>query len=177
MICILADMYPNCEIYILSLDTDVFLLAIHLYQKLSPKLVIRTGNAPDIRDIDFGKVYNSLSAKRSEGILGWHSFTGCDQTARFYGKLKNHFNKTFKSASLEVLESLGYLGTDTSEPSQVTAQGLHQFVINTYSKNSNVTSLSELRWKLFSQNQKSIENLPPTKNALHCKILRSHYIT
>ena len=51
MICILADMYPNCEIYILSLDTDVFLLAIHLYQKLSPKLVIRTGNAPDIRDV------------------------------------------------------------------------------------------------------------------------------
>ena len=24
-----ADMYPNCEIYILSPDTDVFLLAIH----------------------------------------------------------------------------------------------------------------------------------------------------
>ena len=34
-----------------------------------------------------------------------------------------------------------------------------------------------MRWKLFSQNQKSIENLPPTKDALHCKILRSHYIT
>ena len=85
----------------------------------------------------------------------------CEQAARFYSKLKNNFYKTFKSASPEVLESLGYLGTDTSE----------------YSKNSNVTSLSECRWKTFSENQKSIENLPPTKDALHCKILRSHYIT
>ena len=127
--------------------------------------------------MDIGKACNSLSAKHTEAILGWHSCTGCDQTARFYGKSKNDFYKTFKSASPEGLESLGYLGTDKSEPSQVIVQGLHQFVIDTYSKNSNVTSLSELRWKLFSQNQKSIENLPPTKDALHCKILRSHYIT
>ena len=87
----LADMYPNCEIYILSLDTSVFLLAIHFYQKLSPKLVVRTGNAPDIRDIDIGKVCNSLSAKHTETVLRLHSFTGCDQTARFYGKSKNDF--------------------------------------------------------------------------------------
>ena len=78
-----ADMYPNCKIYILSADTDVFLLAIHFYQKLSPKLVFRTRNAPDIRDIDIGKACNSLSAKHTEAILGWHSFTGCDQRARF----------------------------------------------------------------------------------------------
>ena len=171
-----ADVYPNWEIYILSPDTDVFLLAIYIYRKLSPKLVFRTGNARDIRDIDTGKVCNSLSANYTVATLGWHSVTGCDQTARFDGKLKNDFYKTFESASPEVLESLGYLGTDTSESSQVTVKGVHQFVIDTYSKSSNVTSLSEFRWKIFSQNQKSIENLPPTKDALHCKILRSHYI-
>ena len=93
-----------------------------------------------------------MSAKHAGAFLGWYSFTGCDQTARFYGKSKNDFYKPFKPASPEVLESLGYLGIDTSEPSQVTIQGLHQFVIDTYSKNSNVTSLSELKWKLFSQN-------------------------
>ena len=119
----------------------MFLLAIHFNRKLSLKLVFRTGNAPDIRDIDIGKFCNSLSAKHTEAILGLHSFTGCDQTTLCYGKLKNDFYKTFKSARLEILESLGYLGTDTSEPSQVTIQGLHQFVIDTYPKNSNVTSL------------------------------------
>ena len=129
----------------------MFLLAIHFYRKLSPKLLFRTGNALDIRDVDIGKVCNPLSAKLTEAILGLHSFTGCDQTARFYGKSKNDFYKTSKSASPEVPESLGYLGTDTSELSQVTVQGLHQFFIDTYSKNINVTSLSELRWKLFSQ--------------------------
>ena len=119
---------------------------------------------------------NTLS-EHTEAILGQNCFTRCDQTALFYGKSKNYFYKTFKSASSEVLESLGYLGTHTSEPSQVTVQSLHQFVFGTYFKNSNVTSLSEMRRKLFSQNQKSIENLPPTKNSLHYKILRSHYIT
>ena len=74
-----ADIYRNCEIYILSPDTDVFLLAIHFYRKFSPKLVFRTGNASNIRDIDIGKVCNSLSGKHTEVILGWHSFTGCDQ--------------------------------------------------------------------------------------------------
>ena len=97
-----TDIHPNCEIDILSSDTDVFLLAIHFYLKFSPKLVIRMGNAPDIFDVDIGKVCNSLSAKNTEAILGWHSFTGCDQTARFYGKLKNNFYKTFKSESAEV---------------------------------------------------------------------------
>ena len=154
----------------------MFLLALYFCQKLSPKLVFQTGNAPDIRDIDIGKVCNSLSAKRTEAILGWHSFTVCDPTAQFYCKSKDDFCKTFRSAP-EVLESLGYLGTNMSEPSKVTIQGLHQFIIDAYSKSSNVTLLFKLRWKLFSQNQKSIENLPPTKNALHCKILRSHYIT
>ena len=69
----------------------MFLLAIHFFRKLSPKLVFRTGNAPDIRDIDIGKVCNSLSAKHTEDILGWHSFTGCDQTAWFYDKSNNDF--------------------------------------------------------------------------------------
>ena len=100
-----ADMYPNCEIYILSPDTDVFLLAIHFYRKLCPKLIYLTGNPPNSRDIDIGKVCNSLSANHTETILGWHSFTGCDQTALFYGKSRNDFYKTFKSASPEILES------------------------------------------------------------------------
>ena len=59
----------------------MFLLALYFCQKLSPKLVFQTGNAPDIRDVDIGKVCNSLSVKRTEAILGWHSFTVCDPTA------------------------------------------------------------------------------------------------
>ena len=104
-------------------------------------------------------------------------FTGYDQTAQFYGKSKNFFYKTFISATPEVLESLGFLGTDMSEPSQVTVQGLHQFDIDTYSKNSSVTLLSELRWKLFSQTQKVLKIYPQLKTTCTAKILRSHYLT
>ena len=33
-----------------------------------------------------------------------------------------------------------------------------------------------MRWKFFSQSQNSIEYLTPTKDALHYKVLQSHYI-
>ena len=62
--CILIVKFVNYH------HTLMFLLAIHFFRKLSPKLVFRTGNAPDIRDIDIGKVCNSLSAKHTEDILG-----------------------------------------------------------------------------------------------------------
>ena len=71
-------MYPNCEIYILSLNTDVFLVVIQFYQKLSPKLLFWMRSAPDICGIGFGEVSNFLSAKHFEAILGWHSFTRCE---------------------------------------------------------------------------------------------------
>ena len=44
-------------------------------------------------------------------------------------------------------------------------------------KQGAIETIADLRWKLFSQNQKSIENLPPTEDALYCKILRSHHMT
>ena len=56
-----------------------------------------------------------------------------------------------------------------SEPSQVTVQGLHQFDIDTYSKNSSVTLLSELRWKLFSQTQKVLKIYPQLKTTCTAK--------
>ena len=97
-------------------QAHVFLIAIHFYRKwiFSEFLIFWTEGVPDLRVIDIEKVCNSLSAKHTETILGWHLFTECDETARFYIKSRIYFNKAFKSPSPEVLKSLGYLGTDTS---------------------------------------------------------------
>ena len=110
-----ADMYSNCEIYLLPPST-----CVSNCHSLLPQVNfwwicnILDGRFPDLRVIDIEKVCNSLSAKHTETILGWHLFTECDETARFYIKSKIYFNKTFKSPSPEVLKSLDCLGTDTS---------------------------------------------------------------
>ena len=50
------------------------------------------------------------------------------------------------------------------------------FLFQGYKKVSlDVTSLSNLRWLVFSKYQYEATQLPPTTSALKCKVCRSHY--
>ena len=50
------------------------------------------------------------------------------------------------------------------------------FLFQGYKKVSlDVTSLSNLRWLVFSKYQYEAKQLPPTTSALKCKVCRSHY--
>lgn len=141
--------------------------------------MFRNGKAPNVRDISVGKIYEYLGPEISEGILGFHSFTGCDKTSQFYGKSKTELYKTFSNSHIEDLSAFIHLGQDTNIPSGDVIEGLHRFIIKAYLKQASVriTTIAELRWQMFNKNEKSIENLPPTVETLYCKILRCHYIT
>ena len=47
----------------------------------------------NLREIDIGAAYEALDPKHSSAILGFHAFTGCDQTGKFYGKTKAFVGK------------------------------------------------------------------------------------
>ena len=119
---LVCDMNPFCEVYISSPDTDVFILLIHFYPHLCPATTFWTGKAPNIRDIDICKIYESLGPKHADAILAFHTFTGCDQTVRFYGKSETEFYKTFKNANIECLTPFINLGQDISMPSDDTVK-------------------------------------------------------
>ena len=54
---------------------------------------------------------------------------------------------------------------------------VQRFVINMYSKSSPLTDVNDARMEIFCQKNQSMENLPPTKDALLQHTRRSIYQT
>ena len=80
---------------ILSPDTNVFLILIAFYESL-PFVTYFS--------IEAALYVGVLDVKLSAAILGFHVFTGCDQSGRFSGKTKLSWWKSFSTAYAEILE-------------------------------------------------------------------------
>ena len=100
-----ATMDPFKEVAIFSPDTDVFLLLVHYQPNLCSKTVFRTGRGQDVRDIDIKSAYKAIGSERASALLGYHSITGCDFTAKFNGKSKASTWKRFFSSSDDILQA------------------------------------------------------------------------
>ena len=107
-------------------------------------------------------------------MLGFHSFSECDQRSKFNGYSKLSCWKLFRSSNESILEAFRALGENLS-PS--TYDGFENFVIDLYCPKRPLTilNIAELRWNVFSKFQYESEKLPPTKSTLREKILRPHY--
>ena len=79
--------FHECIIY--SPDTDVFLLLVHYFPELSLATKFQTGKGDQNRTIDVGTCYEAIGPSRAAAILGFHTFSGCDQTGKFCGKSKS----------------------------------------------------------------------------------------
>ena len=88
------------KLIVCSPDTDVLLLLIFFYQELCTHTIFRTGSGNRIPD-NIGLVYEMLGEEKCKALLGLHYFTGCDQTAKFYGKTKLSCWKTFLNSNNE----------------------------------------------------------------------------
>ena len=164
-----------------SPDTDVFLLLIYYYDLLPMATTFRTGRGASLRDINIRSCVEAIGVNRSKAILGFHTFTGCDQTSRFNKKSKSAWWKVFMEASDKILQALTSLGENESLPSLDTIELLENFVASLYGHSKcpeDVSTLCELRWYLFSKYQCDADMLPtPTAGSLKYKIFRCHYIT
>ena len=175
-----AKRIPFCDCTVYSPDTDVFLLLIYYYQNLPMATKFRTGKGNALRDINVGSCFESLGPRRSSALLGFHTFTGCDQTGKFSGKSKSSCWKTFINCNDHVLDAFSSLGSSESLPSLDVLNSLEYFVVQLYGGNTRPTSiqtLPQLRWYMFSKYQTDATRLPPTMSALKYKIFRCHYVT
>ena len=93
-----------------SPDTDVFLLLIHFYQSLPQSLLFHTGRGKDARKINIASCYEGIGPRYAKALLGFHVFTGCDQTGRFSRKTKTFWWKEFQKADDDTLDALAQLG-------------------------------------------------------------------
>ena len=115
--------------------------------------------------------------KMCDAILGFHTFTGCDQVWRFNGKSKSTCWSSFITSS-EVIHfpSLDHM---KNLPDLETVEALERYIINVYrpKQTDSLKSLSQLRWYFFSKYRYEGEKLPPTFSALKYKMFRAHYVT
>ena len=75
---------PFHELYIDCCDTDVFLLLLYYFEKLCTRTVFNSKNDC----VDIGMLYEVLDKEKVRALPGFHAFTGCDQTGKFRGFLK-----------------------------------------------------------------------------------------
>ena len=91
-------------------DTDVFLLLIFHYPSLSNALIFHTVKGSNLCDISIGSCYEVCGSFCANFLLGFHTFTGCDQTGRFEGKSKMFWWKNFMNTDDNTLKAPGDLG-------------------------------------------------------------------
>ena len=113
--------------------------------------------------------------KKSQSLLGFHAFTGCDTTGRFSGKSKATWFKLFLNTDENTTDAFQALSNVTSL-SEATEKTLSSFVCRAYCPSGVVIGeLHQLRWHLFCKHLAESDRLPPTESALHEHCLRAHF--
>ena len=79
------DLDPFTDFNVVSPDTDVLLLLIYYYTELCASTISRTGSGNDQRDIKIREMNESIGPLFAKATLGFHVFTGWDQTGGIYG--------------------------------------------------------------------------------------------
>ena len=138
----------DADVTVDSPDTDVLILLINMFQRLPVAIKFLTGKGKLRRRIAVKPIYDALGEKRASAIIGFHSFTGCDDmSGRFAGRSKDWCFKVFMSCDNKILDALASLGK--SDPSLEVSSQLEHFVCLLF-KSKMYTKVNGLRWFLFS---------------------------
>ncbi|XP_066928378.1 uncharacterized protein [Clytia hemisphaerica] len=160
------------ELVILCSDTDVLLILLHYFDRISSTTIFKTIN----KEFVLREIHDRLSPEICKGLLGFHAMSGCDQTGKFLGYTKSSCWEIYSSLPEDELKAFADLGSTDLSPS--TFESLEMFVVRLYCRNKvpkEVKNLSDLRWRMFTKQQADSSKLPPTSEALRQKILRCHY--
>ena len=150
-------------------DRDVLVLLTFFSNELCQEIWMQTGSFKSPKFVKEHQIH-ILNTMR-QNLLKYHAITGCDTVSHFRGYGKKKSCKVYENNS-ELLKNLGG-GILTEE----TILGAEEFVgkMYMYSESSDITSVNELRCRLFRQGRVESEKLPPTKDALVQHIQRAHY--
>lgn len=173
---LLASIHSE-HFHVFSPDTDVFLLLIHYYTQLPTVTIFETGRGSMKRKISIGAAFEVMGPNKSETLLDFHAFSGCDQTSKFNGKSNLACWKEFVDVGNTTIDAFKELGNNEKINDEIIRE-LETFVVILFSGShlsNTITTLAEARWQLYSKYQ-DYDNLPPTKAALRQKVLRSNLI-
>jgi len=151
-------------------DTDVLIMLLVFSNQLSQEVWMKAGTSKKPRYIKVHEI--RLPNDIRDGLLAFHSVTGCDTTSQFTGIGKKTAWKVFKQCP-QLLHQLGH----ESEPSPETMTSVEHFVCRLYDPNTTGNSIQQIRCSKFRKLNANIDTLPPTKDALQLHIKRANYQT
>lgn len=163
------------RVMIRTVDTDVLVLAISLFEDLGvTQLWIDFGSGKHrvflpIHDMDLEEI-------KRIGLRFFYCFTGCDQVSFFA-----HVSKKTAWKVWEVFPSVSEAFASLSnQPTEAAIEEalpiLERFVVLLYHRTSNCTSVNECRRELFC-NGRACDNIPPTQAALLQHVKRAAFIS
>ncbi|KAG0721985.1 hypothetical protein GWK47_045320 [Chionoecetes opilio] len=153
--------------------TDVLVILIGKYHFLASKypsadIWVAFGSGKNFLFLHINAICSTLGKEKSTALPVFHSFTGCDTTSSFFGKGKKSVWEAW-GAYTEVTDAFNFI---VEHPhAQITVdcqefQMLERFTVVIYDKTSPLVSVNEARKELFCQKNRTMENIPPTQQAL-----------
>ena len=100
-----------------------------------------------------------------EGLPFFHAVTGCNTVSAFSGNGKEGAYEAWKSFP-KVSASFGHPSARPDSISGADFEMIGKFVILLYSQMCPASSINEARQLLFSQGTRTLDNIPPTEDAL-----------
>jgi len=159
-------------------DTDVIVIAISQMPSLKSigleQMWIRFGKGEHTRWIPIHDLVSTLGPEKTNGMLFFHAFTGCDVVSGFNGKGKKTAWQTwnvFSGASATFAKL-------SCRPSEIEESDLHvleKYVVLMYDRSSTTSSVDEARLDLFARKQRSYDMIPPTQSVLKQHAKRAAY--
>jgi hypothetical protein len=163
------------RIMIRTVDTDVVVLAVGNFRKLLvDELWMAFGVGKHLKYLPVHNIANVLTEEQCEALPFFHAVTGCDTVSFVAGRGKKTAWNAWRSLP-EMTKTFRHLSTPQNQVSLEDVHALEQFVIIQYSRTCPFTSVNEARQSIFAQGTRSIENIPPTKDALEQHIKRAAF--
>ena len=166
------------KLLICTVDTDVVVLAISFFNILKAaglqEMWILFGAGKGQRYMSINAMFESMGEHKAVALRGFHAFTGSDVTSSFAMKGKQTAWKVWKSFP-EAAEAFQAISLPQQSISDETFKVLEKFTVLLYYKDAEVFSVNHVRKLLFTSKSRSLQTLPPTREALRQHCLRSAY--
>ncbi|KAG1661763.1 hypothetical protein GQR58_021271 [Nymphon striatum] len=146
-------------------DTDVLVLAVAHRDSLPSETWFSMGLKAKRPFIPIHSI--SLPDEQIQTLIAFHSLTGCDSVSQFADIGKKTAWKVFMQEGA-CLRKLGSAKIDDR-----IIKDVERFVCKLYLKDTPMTSINEVRKEIFLK--RSLDALPPTKDALEFHIHRANY--
>ncbi|CAH1160137.1 unnamed protein product [Phaedon cochleariae] len=173
-----AAIQQGCSrILIRTVDSDVMVLGIALaaqYINANIKLWIELGTGKNIRVISAHGVASAMGLERASALPAFHALSGCDTVSAFATRGKKSAWKAWEKCP-EMTHALIAISRPCKDIDSDIFDILQQFVVIMYDHTCSETDVNAARRYLFTQKHRTLDGIPPTKDALMLHVKRAAY--